>query len=40
MKAEAMAVAAKRLGGICACMEEQITLQQQAVCGADSLLAS
>ena len=34
VKAEAMAVAAKRSCGIRACMEEQIMLQQQAVRGA------
>ena len=28
-----MAVAAKRSGGFCACMEEQVSLQRQAVCG-------
>jgi len=34
VKAEAMAVAARCSGGICACMEEQVSLQQQAVRGA------
>ena len=34
VKAEAVAVAGKRSGGIHACIEEQVSLQRQAVCGA------
>ena len=34
VQAEAIATAANRSGGIAACMEEQVSLQRQAVCGA------
>ena len=33
-KAEAMVVATRRSGGICACMKEQISLERQAIVGA------
>ena len=33
-KAEAMVVAARRSGRICACMEEQLSLERQAILGA------
>ena len=37
VQAEAIATAAKRSGGIAACMEEQVSLQRQAVRGAFSI---